>query len=206
MLHDPWLTRWLPALKKTAGTRPVLEIGCGTGADTSTLVAAGLQVVAFDISSQSVAATRLRVPVATVICQDVRDPFPVAPGEAAAVVASLSLHYFPWAETLELVQKIRSALPHGGLFLCRLNSTEDKNFGAAGHPALEPNYYLVDGQPKRFFDEQAVAEFLGPGWKIVGREHQTTHKYVQTKALWELVAQRDASLEGCQSPAPWTRL
>lgn len=192
MLHDPWLTRWLPVLKETSNTGPVLEIGCGTGADTSTLAAAGLQVVAFDISSASVAATRLRVPAAKVFCQDVRDPFPVEPGEVAAVVASLSLHYFTWAETLVLAHRIKSVLPAGGLFLCRLNSTEDKNFGAAGHPTIEPNYYLVEGQPKRFFDELAVTALFANGWKILSQEHQTTTKYIQTKALWEVVAQRNA--------------
>lgn len=192
MLHDPWLTRWLPVLKEAAGTRPVLEIGCGMGADTSTLVAAGLRVVAFDISPVSVAATRLRVPAAKVVCQDARSPFPVEPGQAGAVVASLSLHYFAWAETLELVQRIMSTLPHGGIFLCRLNSTEDTNFGAAGHPAIEENYYLVDGQPKRFFDERAVSELFARGWKLLSKEHQTTNKYVQTKALWEVAALRDA--------------
>lgn len=192
MLHDPWLTRWLPLLKETAGTGKVLEIGCGTGADTSTLVAAGLQVVAFDLSSASAAATRLRVPSVKVFCQDVRDPFPVSPGETAAVVASLSLHYFSWTETLELAHRIRSTLPLGGLFLCRLNSTEDTNFGAAGHPLIEPNYYLVDGQPKRFFDQQAVTDLFAKGWTILSNSHQTTNKYIQTKALWEVVAQRDA--------------
>lgn len=190
MLHDPWLTRWLPKLQHTAGARPVLEIGCGTGADTATLVNAGLAVVAFDLSAASAAATRLRVPKARVLCQDVRDPFPLADGEAGAVVASLSLHYFAWAETLELVRRIRQVLAPGGLLLCRLNSTEDRHFGASGHPEIEPNYYRVDGQPKRFFDEAAVNELFASGWQLVSREHQVTAKYVRPKSLWEVVAQR----------------
>ena len=192
MLHDPWLTRWLPMLKEGAGSRPVLEIGCGTGADTSTLVDAGLSVVAFDLSAASAAATRLRVPEAMVYCQDVRSPFPLASGEAGAVVASLSLHYFTWTETLQLVQRVRETLDPAGLFLCRLNSTEDKNFGAVGHPEIEPNYLLVDGQPKRFFDQTSVDTLFTHGWKVLSREHHTTKKYVRQKALWEVVAQRDA--------------
>ncbi|MBI3101189.1 MAG: class I SAM-dependent methyltransferase [Burkholderiales bacterium] len=192
MLHDPWLTRWLPMLKESAGSRPVFEIGCGIGADTSTLFNAGLEVVAFDISSASVATTRLRVPRARIFCQDARDPFPLPDGQAGAVVASLSLHYFTWSETLDLVHRIQQTLSRGGLFLCRLNSTEDKNFGAAGHPEIEPNYYLVDGQPKRFFDENSVAELFASGWKVLSKEHQTTNKYIRSKALWEVIAQRDA--------------
>lgn len=192
MLHDPWLKRWLPVLRETARARelPVLELGCGTGDDTATLVEAGLAVTAFDISSAAVAAARFRVPAATVSCQDVRDPFPLSVGAAGAVVASLTLHYFPWAETVELVRRIRETLAPRGLLLCRLNSTEDKNFGAAGNPAIEPNFYMVDGQPKRFFDEQSVDEIFEYGWDVLSKEHQTTRKYVRTKALWEVVLRR----------------
>lgn len=194
MLHDPWLARWLPQLKASAGPLPVLEIGCGTGADTATLAEAGFQVVAFDLSAASAAATRLRAPGAQVHCQDVRAPFPLGAGEAGAVIASLSLHYFPWAETLDLVRRIRATLQPGGLFLCRLNSVEDKHFGASGHPAIETNYYLVDGQPKRFFDERGTAALFAGGWQLLSMEHQTTRKYVRQKALWEVAARRDESV------------
>lgn len=190
MLHDPWLTPWLSPLRQSVGSRPVLEIGCGTGADTVTLVQAGLAVTAFDLSAASAAATRLRVPQARVLCQDVRDPFPLGDGEAGAVIASLSLHYFPWLQTLELVQRVVRTLAPNGFFLCRLNSTEDKHFGAEGHPEIEPNYCLVDGQPKRFFDEKSVDLLFAEGWNVLSKTHQTTNKYVRTKALWEVVAQR----------------
>lgn len=189
MFHDPWLARWLPLLEESAGRRPVLEIGCGTGDDTATLVKAGFPVFAFDISSASVATTRVRVREARVSCQDVRAPFPLGEGEAGAVVASLSLHYFPWAETLELVRRVRRTLAPGGVFLCRLNSTEDQHFGASGHPVIEPNYFLVDDRPKRFFDRPSVDALFSSGWTVLSMEHQTTKKYVRPKALWEVVVQ-----------------
>lgn len=189
MLHDPWLDRWLPRLTASVSASPVLEIGCGTGADTSTLVAAGFDVVALDLSETAVAATHLRVPRARVHCQDVRAPLPLGAGQAGAVVASLSLHYFAWDETLVLMRRIHAVLQPGGLFLCRLNSVEDRNFGAEGHPEIEPNYFRVDGQPKRFFDEASVQALFADGWKVLSQEHQTTAKYIRTKALWEVVAQ-----------------
>ncbi len=192
MLHDPWLGRWLPLIEKSANGRPVLEIGCGTGDDTSTLATAGFTVVAFDISAASVATTRVRVPEARLSCQDVRAPFPLSNGEAGAVLASLTLHYFPWTETLELVRRVRRTLARGGIFLCRLNSTEDKHFGASGHPVIEPNYFVVDGQPKRFFDRPSVDALFDSGWAVLSTEHQTTTKYVRSKALWEVVAQKAA--------------
>ncbi len=191
MLHDPWLDRWLSLIITHARDKPVLEIGCGQGADTQTLASAGLQVVAFDLSPAAVQMTRLRVPSAVVSCQDIRDPFPPLAGDAGVVVASLSLHYFAWAETLEIVKRIRNTLVPGGLLVCRLNSTEDTHFGAQGHPEIESNFYMVDGSPKRFFDEPSVRALFADGWKERSLAHFTTRKYLKSKSLWEAVYLRD---------------
>lgn len=190
MLADPWLKRWLPLLVGSCRAKFVLEIGCGEGQDTEALVGAGLRVHAFDLSTTGVAKARSRAPSATIFCGDVRSPLPVLPGPVGAVVASLSLHYFGWAQTVDVFERIRLRLEPGGLFLCRLNSTDDHNFGASGHPELEPSYFLVDGQPKRFFDKASVDALTRAGWTTLFREHRLTHKYVEQKAVWELVLQR----------------
>lgn len=190
MFTDPWLARWLPLLSERAGTAPVLEIGCGHGDDTAVLAKAGLRVTAFDLSQASVAVARLRVPAARIECRDIRAPLPLAPGEAGAVVASLSLHYFPWAQTQEIVHRIHTVLRPGGVLLCRLNSTQDHHFGASGHPQIEPHYFLVDGAPKRFFDEASVGALFSHGWNRLSLEHFVTRKYLKPKALWEVVLER----------------
>ncbi|KQP21809.1 bifunctional 2-polyprenyl-6-hydroxyphenol methylase/3-demethylubiquinol 3-O-methyltransferase UbiG [Pseudorhodoferax sp. Leaf267] len=193
MQADPWLDPWLQMVRRHAAGAPVLEIGCGTGADTATLVAAGLQVVAFDRSATAVAAARLRVPAATVLVRDLREDFPAAVQGTGVVIASLSLHYFAWDETVRLFDQVRQALKPGGLFLCRLNSTEDIHFGAQGHPEIAPNYYLVDGVPKRFFDRACVEALLASGWQLQALAHKRTGKYLRPKALWELVCTKGDS-------------
>src|SRR5262249_42254561 len=109
---------------------------------------------------------------------------------AGAVVASLTLHYFPWAETAALAERVRATLRPDGVFLCRLNSTDDRHFGARGHREIEPHYYLVDGQPKRFFDEADVDRLFASGWEVLSKQHLRTRKYVRSKALWELALRR----------------
>lgn len=190
MITDPWLIRWLPLLRERAGTDVVLEIGCGYGDDTAIMASAGLSVFAFDLSRTAVSVTSVRVPSATVQCRDLREPFPEQVREVGAIVASLSLHYFAWDETQALVQRIRSTLRPGGILLCRLNSTEDHNFGASGHAELEPNLFLVEDNPKRFFDKAAVELLFGEGWNTLSMEHYVTSKYVKPKALWEIVLER----------------
>lgn len=192
MLSDPWLQRWLPLAVTHAGEGPVLEIGCGHGDDTAVLAGAGLKVTAFDLSRAAVAVTRARVPSASIERRDIRDPFPVEEQGSGLVVASLSLHYFGWNETASIVQRVYEVLRPGGLLLCRLNSTEDHHFGASGHRQIEPNFFLVDGEPKRFFDEAAVNLLFATGWRRLSLEHFVTRKYIKSKALWEVVLARNA--------------
>jgi SAM-dependent methyltransferase len=190
MQRDPWLSKWLPLIAERAMPDSVLEIGCGIGDDTETLVSAGLSVIAFDVSQQAVAEARTRVPAAAIFCQSVLDPFPLN-GRIGAIVAGLSLHYFPWAQTKALVARMHDALQPRGILVSRLNSTEDHNYGASGPPEIEKHYYVVDGKPKRF-DRAAVDALFGAGWTRLCVEHAHTTKYEKPKALWEVVVEKDA--------------
>ncbi|MFT4506009.1 class I SAM-dependent methyltransferase [Caballeronia sp. 15711] len=120
-----------------------------------------------DLSPAAVEATKIRVPSASIERRDVRDPRPEDAVELGVALASRSLHYFAWEETVSIVDRVRLALRPGGVLLCCLNSTEDRNFGAAGFEEIEPNYFLVNGQPKRFFDESAVSLLFVDGWNPI---------------------------------------
>ncbi len=132
------------------------------------------------------------MPTATFFVRDVREAFPPDVQGTGVIIASLSLHYFAWSETVALFSRIRQTLGPGGLFVCRLNSTQDINFGAAGHPEIEPNFFRVDGQPKRFFDQASVDALLSLGWDTVSVQHKVTGKYLKQKYLWEVVCTKAA--------------
>jgi SAM-dependent methyltransferase len=185
---DRWLERWLPLIGERAGGLAILEVGCGGGRDTEVLAGAGHRVVAIDLSLDAIARARARVPHAEFYCQDIRAPFPV--DAACVVVASLSLHYFPWPETQVLVGRIRNLLSPAGLLLCRLNSTNDHDFGASGHPQIDENFYLVDGAPKRFFDRAAVDRLFSSGWRLLGAEERIIDRYERPKSAWEVVLEK----------------
>jgi SAM-dependent methyltransferase len=187
---DPWLDRWLPLIERHALDRPILELGCGGGRDSATLAGAGHRVVGIDLSAKGIAKARTLVPTGEFHCQDIRAPFPVADGNAGVVVASLSLHYFPWPETVALVARVREVLRPRGVLLCRLNSTGDHNFGASGHPEIAENYYNVDGEPKRFFDRAAVQKLFASGWRTLGLCEAVINRYDLPKSVWEIVLER----------------
>jgi SAM-dependent methyltransferase len=186
---DPWLERWLPLIAERVAGQPIVELGCGGGRDSATLAAAGHGVVGIDLSDRAVARARARVPAGQFHVQDVRAPFPGNDG-LSVILASLSLHYFEWAETLALVARIHRHLRPGGILICRLNSTADVHFGATGHPRIADNYHLVDGAPKRFFDRAAVDALFGEGWRMLSRGEHIVDRYEQPKALWEVIAER----------------
>ena len=121
-----------------------------------------------DLSGAAIARARERVPTAEFHCRDICAPWPVE--RAGVIVASLSLHYFPWEETIALADRIHRTLQPNGLLLCRLNSTNDDHYGASGHPAIAENLYLVDGEPKRFFDDASVDRLFASGSRTLAKE------------------------------------
>lgn len=192
MAPDPWLERWLPLINHRIGNLPILELGCGTGLDTTVLDEAGHRVIAIDLSPSAIAAAGARAPACEFYCQDIRGPFPNSALGVNVVVASLSLHYFAWEETLAIVDRIRGTLAPHGLLLCRLNSTNDHNYGATGHPEIERNYYRVNGQPKRFFDRAAVDALFSRNWTVHHVEERVVHRYRSPKELWEVILEKAA--------------
>jgi SAM-dependent methyltransferase len=198
---DPWLDPLLSELRSRAGDKPVLELGCGDGIDTAALVESGCRVIAIDNSETALTEARRRMPMAEYHCQDLRAPFPLGSGRAGVVVASLSLHYFPWQETVELVERVRHVLAPGGLFLCRLNSTNDRNHGSIGHPAIEKNYYLVAGRPKRFFSQKEVELLFASGWRVRTLVEEVIHRYAMPKVVWRVVAAATATVANGEEDA-----
>lgn len=192
MNSDPWLQRWLPLIHERAGGLAILELGCGHGDDTATLVSAGHRVIAIDLSTHAIAAARAKVPAAAYHCQDIRAPFPAQAAALGVAVASLSLHYFAWPETVSLVEQIRHTLCPRGVLLCRVNSTNDHHYGASGHPRIADNYYSVHGEPKRFFNHQSVHDLFARGWRILAAEEMIINRYAHPKTIWEIILERDA--------------
>jgi SAM-dependent methyltransferase len=186
---DQWLQRWLPRMCERAGASAVLELGCGDGRDTAAMAEAGLHVVAIDLAADAIARARAAAPGAEFHVNDVRAPFPVH--AAPVIVASLSLHYFDWTETLAIIARIRATLGPRGLFIGRFNSTNDHNFGASGYPRIDDNYYLVRGRHKRFFDRDSIDTLFGVGWRTIAVGETTIQRYDEPKVVWEVVVEKD---------------
>jgi SAM-dependent methyltransferase len=166
-LRDAATSRDVRLIERHAAVRPILELGCGGGRDSATLAAAGHRVIGIDRSAKAIEKARQRVPTGTFQCQDLRVPFPVGEAAAGVVIASLSLHYFPWVETEELVRRVRRTLMPGGCAAVPAQLDQRPSLRSGRASAIEANYYNVDGEPKRFFDRASVDRLFGDGWRTI---------------------------------------
>ena len=187
--NDPWLERWENILE-TARQGNVLELGCGSGRDSRYLTEMGLNLIAGDYSPAALEVCRRHAPRADARLLDIRSPLPFQNDAFRIIVASLCLHYFPWAQTINIMTEIRRCLAPGGFLLVRVNSTGDIHYGATGHPEVEPGLYRVDGEFKRFFDREAVERLIGGDWNVHGLEELTVHRYDSPKVVWEVVLEK----------------
>jgi SAM-dependent methyltransferase len=188
MNNDPWLDNWLSLLKEKSANGLVLELGCGWGWDTLELTNAGCDVIASDLSTRNLCATKSTVPHANAVQLDNGKPLPFVDHSLSVIVASLSLHYFTWTVTLQIASELKRCLKADGILLARFNSTNDFHYGASTMvEPIEPNLCFLGTMTKRFFDEEAVRTML-QGWEIQFLEENVIHRYDKPKSVWELMA------------------
>ncbi len=187
--EDAWLGRWQGVLEEHLDS-PVLDLGCGAGHDTRFLLGLGHTVVAADLSQKALEITRLRAPGAQTEKVDLTYGLPFPDAHFGVVVASLSLHYFSWRETLRILEDVRRCIEPLGYLLARFNSTQDPRYSAAEKQEIEENFYLVEGIARRLFDEASTNTLFAKGWKILAADERATRRYGGEKIVWEVAAKK----------------
>lgn len=179
MIHDhDWLESYSDMLRGKA----VLELGCGSGIDTNFISRLACSLVSGDIEPQACVDGALEL--------DHSKTLPFKDRTFDVVVASLCLHYFCMAKTKEVITEISRVLKYRGLIICRLNSYKDENYGAVGYPELEPGFYNVKGEKKRFFREEEIRELWSREFALSKVVHKNIDRYEEAKFVYEFSAIR----------------
>jgi len=179
--YDHWLERF-PDLPTLTGRR-ALDVGCGPGIDTQVLTSWGFAVTACDVSPDALATSGQRNPSARHVLADARTLAPLASESFDLVVASLSLHYFDFADSHRAFSSVHRVLAAGGRFVFRVNAWDDYEFGAS---ANAPPWELVRyrNQTKQFFTEEMLREVLLTRFQILSLEKGSTDRYVKRKSCF----------------------
>ncbi len=172
---------WLAPHRHCFLAEPVLELGCGEGRDTRELIALGASVVAGDLSAQALALHAAALPAVPRVQLDIAAGLPFAAQTFGCVLASLSLHYFSWSETIAVFTDVRRCLRPEGWLVLRVNSRRDVYYGARGHAVIEPNFYRVRDRTKRFFDAADIRTLGATGWSIDHLQAETIDRYDRPK-------------------------
>lgn len=112
--------------------RDVVELGCGTGKNTTWLAMHARSVVALDVSAGMLARARARVPAAhvTFVQHDVRTSWPLADGTADVIVANLVLEHVE--HLAPVYREAARVLRNGGeLLFCELHPERQRRGGQA---------------------------------------------------------------------------
>ncbi|WP_179218662.1 bifunctional 2-polyprenyl-6-hydroxyphenol methylase/3-demethylubiquinol 3-O-methyltransferase UbiG [Saccharibacillus sp. O23] len=188
--HDGWLMPYLRLLRPERGR--IVDLGCGLGHNARTLHAAGFEVSACDLSERAVERLRKEEQGIEALRLDMTQGLPWTDGELQAVVADLSLHYFPENITFAVIRDIRRALRSNGLLLCRLNAIGE----LADKPDAVPvegdrRLYEDEGILRRFFDAEEIERFFpATEWETLTLREEQSGRYGKTKRLWEAVMKR----------------
>ncbi len=167
-----WLDRWAGKIRN----KSVLELGAGSGIDSEILRGIAKDLIATDLVEN---------PDRGIIFLDHSKSLPFCSGSFDVVIASLSLHYFEWKLTEQIVREIHRVLKPNGLLIGRLNSVADINYGAIGYPRIEEGLFNVENQKKRFFTKSDLFKLFEKKWNFESISEKQIDRYEMTKTIWE---------------------
>lgn len=159
IISDDWLIEFEKFILPLNGC--FLDLGCGSGNDTNTLINKyRKKVISCDFSSTALNQLKRKIPIANTKQFDMTESFPFEDDSFDCVVSDLSLQYFDKKTTDSIIKEISRVLVSHGLLILRVSSVEDNNYGALRGEFLDHHYYYVEHRNKRFFDKEDICGFF----------------------------------------------
>lgn len=157
----------------------ILELGAGQAQDSRFFADNNHHVISTDKEAQAqvFAAEKLSSSQKELIdfeLVDIQSELPYEDESFDVVYSHLALHYFSLEETREILAEIRRVLKPGGKFAFLVNSTSDPEFNTGEE--IEPFYFLIDGQNKRYFNVDSAKSVTGDFETLLLDDRGETYK------------------------------
>ncbi len=182
--YDGWLNQYLNLFHKGDS---IVELGCGRAYDSRYLLELGFQnITACDFSNEVLKIINKEMPSLKTLQFDMKDGLPFENNSINILIADLSIHYFDTATTKFLVEELHRVLKENGIFLARVNSTNDTLY-LPNTEEIEENFFYNSNIYKRFFDEKSIKAFFHK-FNFHYIEEKKIGKYENPKIIWEFCA------------------
>ncbi len=179
--YDGWLDHYLGLFHKED---KIVELGCGRAYDSRYLLEKGFtDITVCDFSKEVLEIIKKEVPNLKTLNFDMKDEIPFQDNSINVIIADLSIHYFDTNTTIFLANEIYRVLKKNGIFIARVNSTNDKLY-IPNTNQLEENYFYNGEIYKRFFSEDSIKSFFNK-FSFYSIEEKDAGKYEKPKVLWE---------------------
>lgn len=147
----------------------VLELGCGLGNDGLWLYNNGFRVTQSDLDDFRIKDAK-NIPF---FKNDISKSLQIDQ-VFDVVYCHLALHYYTYERTKEIFKEIHRNLSSNGIFAFLVNSTSDPEYGSG--IKLEDDYFMTDGQAKRYFDVTTVRNLCQDFEVLLLDDNGSTHK------------------------------
>ncbi len=179
--YDGWLDHYLGLFHKED---KIVELGCGRAYDSRYLLEKGFtDITVCDFSKEVLEIIKKEVPNLKTLNFDMKDEIPFQDNSINVIIADLSIHYFDTNTTIFLANEIYRVLKKNGIFIARVNSTNDKLY-IPNTNQLEENSFYNGEIYKRFFSEDSIKSFFNK-FSFYSIEEKDAGKYEKPKVLWE---------------------
>lgn len=176
-IHKPSLfAEWAIQYFPVGGT--LLDLGGGQGQDALYFAEKGYAVTlldftqsALDRAKEKFLSNNARI---RIVHHDMNTPLPFHQTDFDVIFAHMSLHYFTTDKTFEIFNQIHSLLKPGGTLAVITNATTDPEYNTG--ELIEPDYFLIDGQKKRFFSVESMRTYTNQFQTIILDAQGETYK------------------------------
>ena len=180
--YDGWLQTFDKEINECK--TPIIDLGCGAGADTMYLLEIGKEVIPCDYSINAINNIKKLPELKEIKHFDMTKEIPFNDNFTDIIIADLTLHYFSEEQTFNILEEIKRILKPNGLLIFRVNSTRDTNYMPNNMLEIEHNFYETSDGYKRFFNEEDINKFFEK-WNIVYINQEDMGRYGHTKILWK---------------------